>query len=88
MKSLEKELIILLEWLCAHWGFCSIPEVDRLKITKSQHISGSEFAKAVLKAEGMDSESEIEWMRRLRNCFIERFGATEVSAHDFDRGME
>jgi len=69
-------------------GFCSIPEVDRLRITKSQHISGSEFAKAVLKAEGLDSESEIECTRRLRNCFIERFGAAEASAHEFGGGVE
>ena len=88
MKSLEKELTTLLEWLCTHWGFCSIADVDRLRITKSQHISGSDFAKTVLKAEGLDVESEIEWARRIRNCFIERLGATEVSASEFNGGME
>ena len=40
---------------------------------------------AVLKGEGFpDPESELEWRRRLKRSFIERFGSDSVSADEFE----
>jgi len=64
----------LLNFLCVEWGFCLDPETTN--ILKSTHsMQAEEFACTVLKAEGMDSEMEIEWKRKIRNKFIEHFGS-------------
>ena len=42
-------------------------------------LSADEFANLVLEAEGMNPEREIEWFRRIRDRFIERFGEIGVS---------
>ena len=79
MKSLEQELIVLLDWICRHWGFC-IPVDDRLRISRSERLGAREFAMAVLRAEGFDTpETELKWLRLLTARFVEHFGAASVS---------
>jgi hypothetical protein len=84
VKSLEEELVILLRWICLNCGFCSIPDDDYRKITKSKRLEAGEFALAILRAEGFDPpEAELEWMRRLKARFIEYFGRAVVSEEEF-----
>jgi hypothetical protein len=84
MSSLEKELSILLDWLCRKWGFC-IPPADNLRISKSKHFEAGQFAIEVLRAEGFETpEYELEWTQRIRERFIEHFGRAVVSEDDYE----
>jgi len=71
---MDKDTEILLNYLCVEWGFC-IDAGSANSIKDSIHIEADEFACAVLKAEGMDPEIEVEWRRKIRNKFIEYFGS-------------
>ena len=64
----------LLNFLCVEWGFCLDPETTNA-LKDTQNMQAEEFACAVLKAEGLNSEMEIEWKRKIRNKFIEYFGS-------------
>jgi hypothetical protein len=59
--------------LCIDWGFCIDPAKSD-KIAISNILNADEFACTVIEAEGMDAEVEIEWRRKIRNRFIEKFG--------------
>jgi len=84
MKSLEQELRTLLDWICVHWGFCTMSDNEWLSLTQSNRIEAREFAIAVLRANGFDPpEAELDWGRRLKARFIEHFGVAEVSENDF-----
>ena len=80
-KALEK----LLNDLCVEWGFCSDPEPGK-SLKSAQILDADEFACAVLNAEGMDCELEVEWRRKIRNKYIERFG-NEINANDIDNAL-
>ena len=69
-KAIEK----LLNYLCVEWGFCIDQESINILKT-SQQLEADEFACAVLKAEGMDPDMEIEWKRKIRNKFIKHIGS-------------
>jgi len=85
MEPFEQELTNFLESICVDWGFCSMAPEERASLAKSQQLNAHDFAIAVLKSEGFDPpEAEVEWMRRLKNAFIDRFGAASVSAEGFE----
>ena len=82
---MDKPLNILLNDLCVEWGFCLDPEFLK-SLKNAQMLDADEFACAVLKAEGMDCELEVEWRRKIRNKYIERFG-NELNANDIDNAF-
>lgn len=73
--SLIKDINVLLDQLCQDWGFCNALTGDQL-VTNEKEVSADHFAEAVLTAEGMNPEYELEWRRRIRTKFIDRYGAT------------
>lgn len=77
---MERELFYLLGDLCVKWGFC-ISDYDR--ITKSEYYSAEQFAEDVIRAEGMNPEHELKWMRRIAERFRERFGDNEIDISTF-----
>jgi hypothetical protein len=50
--DLSDDLDSLLDDLCREWGFCNRPAAVDL-VTEGALLSASEFARAVLRAEGM-----------------------------------
>jgi hypothetical protein len=83
--SLEIQLESLLTDLCTTLGFCSVRGDARNEITSRLRWDATEFAIAVLKAEGFEgAEYESKWIKVLRQKFIDRFGRTIVSSADFE----
>ena len=80
-RTLAEDLDAFLSQLCLEWGFCSARAGDLLAANRKE-ISADDFTKAVLTAEGMNPEYEVEWRRRIRNRFVDRYGAT-ISAERF-----
>ncbi len=74
---MRKELEKLINQLCTEWGFC-IPPKKASEIIETKNIDPDQFACAILKAEGMNPELEIEWRRKIKNKF------TEVIGNDFN----
>src|SRR5262245_28016461 len=63
--DLSNDLDLLLDDLCREWGFCNrLTAADLL--AQEAPLSANEFARAVLRAEGMNSELETSWMRRIQ----------------------
>ena len=75
--SLERDLASLLEKLCVEWGFC-LPATDARRIAGMKSVTSKEFAHEVLRAEGMDPEHEVQWVRRIVERFVGHFGSSEV----------
>jgi len=80
MPPMERELIYLLADLCVNWGFCLRTE-DQNVISKKEYYHAIDFAKDVVEAEGMDVYSD--WINRIAERFIERFGIDEIDASTF-----
>lgn len=80
VPPMERELIYLLYDLCVKWGFC-IPTDDHDEISKKEHYNAVEFAKDVVKAEGMEGYSG--WVNRIAGRFSERFGTDEIDSSTF-----
>jgi hypothetical protein len=78
LPPLERDLTRLLYDLCVDWGFC-IPPVDAQRIARSKSVTARDFAHEVLRAEGMNPEYEVEWVRRIAARFVEHFGSGEVA---------
>ncbi len=70
---MEEAIEKLLNELCVEWGFC-IDQESVNKLKNSESLEAEEFAHAVLAAEGMNAELEIEWNRKIKRKFTERFG--------------
>lgn len=79
--TLAKDLDAFLNQLCLEWGFCSARAGDLLAANRKE-ISADAFTKTVLTAEGMNPEYEVEWRRRIRARFVERFGEA-ISTENF-----
>ena len=77
---MERELVYLLADLCVKWEFC-IPPEDHIVISKKDNYTAIEFAKDVVKAEGMDSDSE--WINKIADRFSERFGTDKIDSSTF-----
>ncbi|WP_141688036.1 hypothetical protein [Bradyrhizobium paxllaeri] len=81
--DLSKDIDLLLDDLCREWGFCNrLTAADLL--AHEAPLSANEFARAVLQAEGMNSELETSWMRRIKERFVDRYGAS-VSPESYAR---
>ncbi len=81
--SLKSELEKLLGQICVEWGFC-LQGNEYEEITESNKIDATSFALAVLRAEGFEPpENEIEWLRRLKNRFINHFGCSEANSFQY-----
>ena len=63
----------LLETVCLDLGFCRGLQAEDL-LEGRQELTPTEFANAVLAAEGMTPAHEPGWIRRLANYFKDRFG--------------
>lgn len=74
VNQMQKKLNKLLSELCTGWGFC-IPEKEAIKFFEQENIEADQFACAILTAEGMNPEIEVEWRRKIRNRFIEVYGS-------------
>ena len=64
--DLYQDLDILLDDLCREWGFCNHLTAADL-IPAGTALSATEFACAVLEAEGMNPDYEVSWMRQIRD---------------------
>lgn len=80
VPPMERELIYLLADLCVKWGFC-IPFDDHNKISKNEHYHAIEFARDIVKAEGLEVYSG--WGNRIAERFKERFGTDEIDSSTF-----
>jgi hypothetical protein len=75
VPPMERELIYLLADLYVNWGFC-IPPENLHVISKKEYYQAIEFAQDVVKAEGMDSNSD--WINRIAERFRERFETDKI----------
>ena len=82
VPPLEREIHYLLYDLCVDWGFC-IPPADADRIAVQDRITADQFAADVLTADGMNTEHEIKWLKKISAKFVERFGADQVSVATF-----
>ena len=78
LPKLERDLTYLLYDLCVDWGFC-IPPVDAQRIARLKTVTSKDFAHEVLRAEGMNPEYEVQWVRRIAERFVQHFGSNEVA---------
>lgn len=63
----------LLNDLCVEWGFCTGLSAEQL-FQAHPTLTCDLFARAVLKAEGMNPDFEKTWLRRIGERFSERLG--------------
>jgi len=73
--DLSKDLDFLLRDLCTEWGFCNRLSATDLVVAGAS-LSATEFARAVLQAEGMNPEYEAYWAKQIQRQFVARFGAS------------
>jgi hypothetical protein len=73
--DLLNDLDLLLDDLCRDWGFCNRRTAGDL-VTAGKFLSATEFARAVLQAEAMNPEYEANWVRRIQERFIARYGSS------------
>ena len=79
MADLVDDLDLLIGDLCQEWGFCNQLRASEL-IEDRALLTAEDFACAVLQAEGMNTEFEPGWRRRIRNKFIKRYGSSVSEA--------
>lgn len=83
--DLYQDLDILLDDLCREWGFCNHLTAADL-IPAGAALSATEFACAVLEAEGMNPDYEVSWMRQIRDRFAARYGSA-ISLQSYARNQ-
>jgi hypothetical protein len=76
-KKLQEGISELLNWLCVEWGFCIPPDAAK-HIAETQNVDAETFAREVLKAEGMNPDYEVKWLRKIKRRFVDEFGADRV----------
>lgn len=80
--NLADDLDLLIGDLCTQYGFCNwLFGVDLLEI--HPNLTASEFAKAILVAEKMVPETELDWLRLFKRKFVERYGGEAINASDY-----
>ncbi len=79
--KLVDDLEILLSDLCTEWDFCSqISAVDLVAHGKT--LRALDFTNAVLAAEGMNPKNDVNWARRIKRKFVQRYGqSVSISSH-------
>lgn len=79
--TLIGDLELLIAELCTDWGFCNqLTPKDLLQ--SDQRVAASDFADAVLQAEGMNPEYEPNWRRRISRRFTDRYGSS-ISSEEY-----
>lgn len=78
-STLLGDLELLIAELCTDWGFCNQLMAKDL-LQGDQRVTASDFADAVLHAEGMNPEHEPNWRRRISRRFADRYGSSISSA--------
>ena len=73
--DLAEDLELLLGDLCVKWGFCNRLSGEDL-VRDHQPLTGEDFARSILTAEGMNPEYEIAWLRQIKQRFTDRYGDT------------
>lgn len=71
--ELKDDLGLFMADLCTEWGFCNALTPEDL-VRVGHTLTASEFADAVLRAEGMNPEYELNWRRRITRLFTDRYG--------------
>jgi hypothetical protein len=82
MTPMEREISYLLADLCLQWGFC-IPINKQIEISKAEYYISKDFANDVIEAEGMNSEYEHKWIKKISAKFKERFGTDQIDKSTF-----
>ena len=79
--KLVDDLDILLSDLCSEWDFCGgVSAVDL--VANGKTLRSLDFINAVLKAEGMNPKNDVNWARRIKRKFVQRYGQTvSISTH-------
>jgi hypothetical protein len=77
LTNFQETLRGFLEELCVNWGFC-IPREEADRIARLEQLTADKFANELLLAEGFIPEYELEWRRRIRRRFIEKFGTDTI----------
>lgn len=80
--TLTADIEVLIGALCTEWGFCNNLSASDL-LADQGILDANDFAEAVLGAEGMDPLTNANWQRKIRRVFVERFGQSSVSLHDY-----
>jgi len=81
--DLPDDLALLLGDICREWGFCNRLSARDL-VTAGRSLGATEFARAVLQAEGMNPDHEANWVGRIEKRFVARYGSS-VSSESFAR---
>ncbi len=79
----EDSIKTLLDELCVKWGLCTHPDAFD-EISSRSYLTASEFASAVLDAEGISPEVETGLFRKLKRRFIDEFGAEIISVNEYN----
>jgi hypothetical protein len=79
--DLSDDLGLLLGNICSEWGFCNRLTAEGL-VTAGKPLGATEFARAVLRAEGMNPDHEANWVGRIEERFVVRYGLS-VSPESF-----
>ena len=82
------DLGLLIGDLCTEWGFCNALHPE--DFVRTDHVlTAPDFADAVLRAEGMNPDYELQWRRRLMRLFVDRYGPeTSPEAYALRRVQE
>jgi hypothetical protein len=78
--DLEADLNAVLYYLCADWGYCDtgLSGADFI----GQEFTADQITCRIMKAEGMNPESDIKHRRNLRRFFKDRYGDA-ISAQNY-----
>ncbi|HXI86069.1 MAG TPA: hypothetical protein VNH64_01315, partial [Parvularculaceae bacterium] len=81
-SNLADDLDLLIGDLCSNWGFCNQLCAKELLLDGGE-LTAIEFAEAVIKAESMDPELEVTWLRRISRAFTERYRCNSISHRSY-----
>ncbi len=79
--SLVNDLEIFLGDLCSEWDFCGGASAVDL-VANGKILRSLDFTNAVLIAEGMNPKNEVNWGRRIKRKFVQRYGqSVSIMSH-------
>lgn len=73
---MQKSIENLLDNICVQLGFC-LPPTEQEKIASQNSWQATEFAMAVISAEGLNPEYEKKWVKEISSRFTSYFGSSE-----------
>lgn len=77
--KLVDDLQILIDDLCDEWNFCNKVSAEDLT-ENNKTLRALDFITAVIVAEGLKPEDEVNWMRRIKRKFVARYGQSVSTA--------